>query len=502
MNHRLLSISVLFLALASQQVYSGEIATNCFRSGQLGSCSERVLQHVEFKSVVLQFVDPGDTGLGEGLSRIYWREILESISDLSNAGVILAYDRAGQIEEALGEADLGQFLQREYHDAARAIALQQGANMAIWGAILPDGDRLYVQTFLTLQHSSEDPWTTISFAGEATGDVAMSVVLGRDRLNLPALDRTRESLFHRWFITRCRMSSGCPRGVELRDHPSPESRVIGYVPTGGRIEVTDMQGRWMKVRSPEDREQDSWINVYHVEMFPETIEFAHRRNVNFRASPNGEKIGPVDLDGRYGVLDAKRHGRYDEPWYLIKVHGREGWVAGRLISKRSYIFSGVHLVAGLYRYGRGQYSRAANEFRAFIDNTSSQDNVTRAAAYKFLAASHLAGARVHSGRVENALSDIDAAVKLTPFDASGYTLRALVNAGGARQLQPAIKDLEQALKLNRRDTGALQMLESMSQAYIKEDPRSSPPRLISPALTTEIKQLEKAYLQKKDSGGN
>ncbi|MGA9575852.1 MAG: SH3 domain-containing protein [Lysobacterales bacterium] len=500
MSNRLILLMALLLSLVTGNTQSADIVTNCFQQGALGNCSGQVLQHVEFKSVVLQFVDPANTKLGEGLARIYWREVLDSISDLPKAGVILAYDRDGDIETALGEANLGEFLQREYHDAALAIALQQQAKMAIWGAVLPDGDQIYVQTFLTLQQSENEPWTTISVAPKQSAGVRLSAPLSRNRLNLPALIRSRESLFHRWFVTRCALSAGCPNGVELRAEPSSTANVVAHVPEGNQIEVTDMQNQWMKVRSSDRDGQDQWINIYHLEMFPETVQFENRKNVNLRAGPNGEKLDSVNLNGQYRVLNAVRYGPYKEPWYQIEINGRKGWIAGRLVQYRSYIFSGVHLIAGLYRYGRGDYAGAGNELRAFLAETPEEDNVTRAVAFRFLAASQLAGTNVHSEKVKNALKNIGTAIELTPFDASGYTFRALVNAGSAEQLTPAIDDLKQALKLNRRDENALQLLESMNLIYNKVDDVTFGPGRTEPLIKIELDKLAKSYLKEPGSG--
>jgi SH3-like domain-containing protein len=469
MKNYLQGICMTLLALQLSAATAGEITNSCFNRGILGTCEQTVLQHVGFKSVVLQFVDPDSTHLGEGMARILWREILESIYDLPDAGVILATDRAGEIERALGRGDLGSFLQQDYHDAALAIITQQNAQMGIWGAVMNDGDALYVQTFLTLRQPENDPWMTLSMSIRQADSipVTLSTVLGKTRINLPPLHKSRTDLFSRTFTTRCRQSSGCPSGIELREGPSNDARIVAHVPVGSRIEAVDMQQQWLKVRSTDG--SDRWINLFHVEMFPEVVTFRSRYKVNLRDAPGGNRIGSTDLNGNYEVHDAARHGKYDEPWYQISANGRMGWVAGRLVSRRSYIFPGVHLIAGLYRYGRGQYDQASDELEAFIDETPEDDNVSRATALRFLAASRLADSHDDPSRVHEALNDLDSSVQLTPYDASGYTLRALVSAGSLHGLDQSIDDLSHALTLNHRDTGALQLLRAMSSASHKYD---------------------------------
>jgi tetratricopeptide (TPR) repeat protein len=450
---------MLVSCLLSAPSFAGEILA-CFKQGVLGSCSKPALQHVPFKSVVLQFVDPGKTGLGESLSRLLWREILESISDLGGAGVILAYDREGEIENALGQENVGNFLEREYHAAANAIAEQQKVQMAIWGAVLQDGNEIFLQPFLTLRNEGDDAWSTLSLSMDSTPDVRISALLGRNRLNLAPLRGTRAELFGRNRVTRCALDAGCPRGIELHDGPSNDSPVSVHVPVGSQVKIVDMRRQWLKV----DRQNapPAWINIYHVEMFPRIIEFFFLRDVNLRAEPGGDSLTLVDLDGTYDVIDTRRHGKFGEPWYFIEVGSRRGWVAGRLVNRRSYTFPTVHLIAGLYRYGRGQFSRAVDELQAFLSQSPDEDNVTRAAVLQFLAASRVAGHSSGSSKTLLALDDLDRAARLTPFDARVYSLRAVVQAGAQREIAKAVAELKQALELNRRDPGARQLLRDLS----------------------------------------
>ena len=442
------------LALPVTKASAAAVAA-CFAQGRLGVCTEPVLSHVRFKSVVLQFVDPGETELGEGLARILWREILESISNVAGAGVILAYDREGAIREALGGRDYNAFLAQEYHAAAERIAEQQNVQMSIWGVVLPDGDDLYLQSFLTLHANEDEDWTSLSL-GEV-GDVEIAAAIGRHRLNLAPMRATREALFVRPWTTRCALESRCPGGVDLRDKPSNDGNVVEKVPVGSVLKGQNMFREWLQVERPDGG--TAYINVYHVEMFPDRISFSNRKQVNIRSAAGVSKapLGKVDLNGEYEVLAGARAAR-QEPWYQISAGGQVGWVAGRLVERRNYHFPAVHLIAGLYRYARGDFSGAERELEIFLNDNEDTDNVTRAIVHQFLAASRVAMRRGTSGQLKVAIEDLDEAVRLTPYDPGPYRLRAVVRLGGRQDLGASLADLGQALALDRRDVGSQRLL--------------------------------------------
>ena len=206
-------------------------------------------------------------------------------------------------------------------------------------------------------------------------------------------------------------------------------------------------------------------------------------------------LASVNLDGRYDVLDAARYGKFDEPWYRIEVQGRRGWVAGRLVKRRSYTFPAVHLIAGLYRYGRGQYSTATEELEAFLAAIPDEDNVTRAAALEFLAVSRLADERANPARVIAAIKDLEKVSRLTPFDASVYTLRAMVwtGTGTRRALGNAVADLEHALELNRGGEGARQLLADLIAISDRMGLEVLAPGQPLDALEAHLESLHQAY---------
>ncbi len=452
MISRIVAFALLFL-LASSNSQAGAMA-NCFGHGKLGSCTDQVLKHVQFKAVVLQFVDPDNTGLGETMSRLLWREILESISDVGGAGVILAYDRTGEIEDALGEGDIDNFLQREYHNAAQSIAEQQGAQISIWGSVLNDGDGLLVQPFLTLRQDDDAPWTTFTWTIRYPKGVSLSTPLGRHRLNLAPIQASRAELFERPFVTRCKLKAGCTKGIGLHTEPGNQSPVINHVPVGSLVQVVDADRQWLKVKRSDGN--PAWINIYHLEMFPREIRFFSRSKVNLRTSPGGALKAKVNLDGNYQVHNGRRYGKYGEPWYLIQAGDHRGWVAGRLVNQRSYTFPAVHMIAGLIRYGRMRYSDADHNFETFLDRAKDEDNVTQSTASQFLAAGIMANSEGRAGK--KAMLVLQDAEELTPFDSRVHILSSVIVASQPGKMIPALTYLERALELNPRDRDARNLL--------------------------------------------
>ena len=362
--------------------------------------------------------------------------------------------------------------------------------MAIWGAVLPDGNSIYVQTFVTLRDTADDSWTTFSLAIERPVQAHFSTSLGRNRLNLPAVRQSRADLVGGRYVTRCNLEEGCADGVDIRSGPSNDEPVVSHVPVGGAVNIVDMQQQWLRLDGGTPR----WINVYHVEMFPETVTFLSRSNVNLRVQPGGDVVASVNLNGRYSVLDAARYGESAEPWYRLNVDGQEGWVASRLVNRRNYTFPGVHLIAGLYRYGRGQYGRAVGEFSAFLDTVPEDDNVTRAAAYKFLAASRAASEESGPAPARS-LSDLDQALRFTPFDPDVHTMRSLINAGAGANMTEAVQDLKRALEYDSEHEGALTVLRQMSDAAGDDELQSLAADTIEAETEAEFRNLQQIYLR-------
>jgi hypothetical protein len=131
---------VAVLSLAAGGAGAGEQVMAEFKNAR--AVTPAVLRNVRDKGVVAEFLDHGGTGVGKSVSYLLWREVLTAISDQAGAGVIVA-------EAPPGER-LVDLIEQDYHEAALRIAANQQARLALWGAVDAEGDRLFVDTYLTV----------------------------------------------------------------------------------------------------------------------------------------------------------------------------------------------------------------------------------------------------------------------------------------------------------------------------------------------------------------
>ena len=179
----------LVLAVIANLCDAGEVV--CFAPGEGHSCSKSTLQNVEFKSVVTEFIDPQQTTIGNSISRLFWREVLESIYDLPGAGVILAYDAQDQLRALLNGQDYQTVLQHDYHNAALRVAQELGAQMTLWGVVLEHEGSVQVQPYLTLLPRQDERWTQLQLRFERSGVPPLSAQIANDLNGTGAGDRNR-----------------------------------------------------------------------------------------------------------------------------------------------------------------------------------------------------------------------------------------------------------------------------------------------------------------------
>lgn len=449
--------------LAAPPAAAGEVAS-CFVPGAGGACVEPVLQHVEFKSVVTEFVDPAGMGLGHSLSRLLWREVLESIGDVAGAGVILAHDAEREMRRLLDGRDYREFLETDYHQAALEIARALDVQMSLWGVVLSEGDAVYIQSFLTLLPGGEDdPWTRLRLSNRQLEDGGLSVDIARGRLAFAPVETDRAALFDRRLAVRCALRAGCPGGVPLRAGPSNDRPVSHRVPEGRSVAVEDMTEQWLRVRL--DDGDTAWINIYHVHVTPASVHAAGKTDVNLRPEPAGAaSLGRFDFAGSYAVRDVAVDDR-GRRWFRVVADGTEGWVAGWLFEP-DYTFPVVHFTEGLYRYARLDFDGAVRALERFLARgAETESNVTLAAARRFLAAARLAGSGAADPEAaERALSDLDAATDLTPFDPDLRLMRALVRFGAFDRFEGGVADLAAAVELDDRSPAVRDLLGRVAEA--------------------------------------
>lgn len=435
----------------------------CFSPGSVSICTEPALQHVKFKSVVMEFLDPQqtETELGHSVSRLMWREIYQSILNLRNAGVLLADDAEGFMNQYVSRQNYLEILEKDYHTAVIEMAKYHDAQMSAWGVVFEYKETIYIDGFLTI-HPSTRPWNLLRLRNPVDQKLALEAKIPHTRINFPQIKTTRKALFDRPLFTRCGRSTQCPRGIEFRSAPRDDA-TFAYYPVGVEVRGINMTEQWVHVRDKDGKQ--GYINVYHVEKTPPAIRANAPQDFSVYGQPGNAQsaLGTESFESSYPVLGVRKL-RNGELWYRIVGNKLEGWVNSRHFQPQ-WSLPMVHFIAGLYRYARADYSGAAREFKMFIARSAAtEDNVTLAAAFQFLAASQVAGEQINKLNSREVMDNLTKAIDLTPYDPAAYTLRALVKLGIDPALASVLEDLRAALELDRRDSGAQSLLSALKMA--------------------------------------
>lgn len=442
-------LALLGALQAAQMVLAGEAIT-AFQPGK--PLPPEALRHVQVKAVVAEFLDPDRTSLGKEVSYLVWREILTAISDQSGAGVIIAHPP--------GQERLVDLLQRDYHEAAIAIAASQKARTAVWGAVSEDGDQVFVDTYLSLVGETPREELALRLHWGDPGrlkdvkDTGFAARLSRTRFNYPRVTTTREALFVRPLIAQGKAAIRAQLGA---------GATLATVAAGDLLQAVGMQGSWFRVRLASGRE--GWIDSWNVHVPPRVVDA--RVSQPLRSAP-GSKANAATAQVAEGSALAVLQSRYvtgQGLWYRVSTAQAQGWVPATQVYTR-FSFPVVHFVAGLYRYQLGRYEDAVREFEQYTRADGVQaDAPSLSSAYQMLGASHLmagsargAAEAVDSQRLNRAF---DMAAKTTPFDPSVYTLRAVATLATRKSIYAALPDLAHALELDADNADARGVLARM-----------------------------------------
>jgi len=453
--------------------HAGEIIG--FQAGPKAG-SQIALAHVSRKALVAEFLDPENTGLGKSISYLMWREILTAISDQAGAGVILA--------RAPGEERITDMLEKAYHNAAIDLAKTQKAGMAIWGAVSPAGDDLYISTYLSLLPESADANLTLRLFGEPSLPSGLQADISRTNFNFPPLETTRAQLFDRRIVTRS--------SVKLHAKAEPGSQVVANIPPNTALDSIDMDKGWFKVRFGNGKV--GYLDNSVVDVPPITVE-ATRVSATLKTAPAGKSLRTVRLDGTYRVIDM-RYLQKNGLWYELAVENSRGWIPAHLVRAR-FSFPIVHFVAGLYRYQFNRYEDARREFSQYVSSpNASADNPSLATAYQLLGASTLLTKSTIFQTDPSVGEYFTKAVEATPYDATAYSLRALYTLAVQRETQGALQDLKEALTLDPTDKTPPRMIETL-RTELKRPSGNMLKYLLSdstnPAILLELDKLSARY---------
>jgi hypothetical protein len=457
MSRRAACVLFALLALATRGAGAGEQVMAEFKNAR--SATPEVLRHVRDKGVVAEFLDPGDTGLGLSLSYLLWRELLTAVSDQAGAGVLVAVS---------GER-LVDLIDQDYHEAALRIASNQQARLALWGAVDAEGDRVFVDTYVTVLTEGRASDLRLRLGARVLAgppaearkvQEAASIFearLARPRFGLATVATTRAELFERPLIAEGTLL--------LRERPAPDAPVLVRVPPGSVLQSVDMDGGWFKVRLtdgrpgylPAGRQEGSTGTLVALRVPPKWVE-ANATGVVLRGGPGRDaaSLGTRDLRGRFQVRDM-RYRTGQGLWYRIALEEGEAWVPGLAVHPR-FLVPAVHLAAGLYRYYAERFPDAAAEFQQFLEApgvTESPANL--AAAQQLLGASLLP-----AGQTKPAWQAFTKAIELTPYDPDVYMVRSVACVGLGRA-ETALDDVSRALELDPRNERARAFAWSISE---------------------------------------
>lgn len=445
---KLRAFAVLLHCL-SLSVWAGEIIR--FEAGA-DAHKDVVLVNVPVKSLVTEFLDPGDTGLGKSVGYLVWREILTAISDQAGAGVILA--------RAPGKQRITDLLEKAYHEAAVRIAREQKAGMAVWGAVSAEGDDIYVNTYLSLLPEAADLQLKVRLSGRPPLPPGLEAEITRTNFNFPLVETSRAQLFERRVVTRTEAT--------VRVGADASAKAVSTVSKAKALDAVGMDKGWFEVRLADGKV--GYLDNSVVDVPPRTVE-AGRVSTAVLAGPGGKRVRAVTLDGSYRVLDM-RYVTQKGLYYELEVDGRRGWVPATAVRAR-FSLPVVHFVAGLYRYQFKRYEDARHEFAQYVSAPESlADNPSLATAYQLLGASTLL-TKESVFQVDPAVLDqFSKAVSATPYDPAAYSLRALSTLAVRREVGSALADLTQALQLDPANVAAARITNTVHQALLTPQGRT------------------------------
>lgn len=189
--------------------------------------------------LVAEFLDPGDTGIGESLSYLVWRELLAAIGNQTGKSVILL----NPAEEPLLEE-----LHQGRHETALDIAQKYRASMVLWGDVKVRtsgaGSRVIVSSFLTLNPEAynRDLLLNMTVKSEKK-DYQFQEIISKSRFNFKRFDMRSEEVFARQLITRI--------PAILCAQPDAAAPVVQRLSAGILLSAKDMHGTWFEVQGPE-----------------------------------------------------------------------------------------------------------------------------------------------------------------------------------------------------------------------------------------------------------
>jgi SH3-like domain-containing protein len=467
------------VAAALHTALAGEAIT-AFQQGK--PLPAEALQHTPVKGVIAEFLDPDKLAVGKEISYLLWREMLTAISDQSGAGVIIAHPP--------GQERLVDLIQRDYHEAAIAIAQSQKARMAVWGVVGGDESLIFADTYLSMVGEAQSAelalrlyWGYEWGSPETPRDSGFAARLWRTRFNFPRTLIARDMLFRRPLTAQVKAA--------VRERPGAGA-TLATAAQGDPLQAEDMQGSWFRVRLADGRA--GWIDSGSVYAPPRYVDARDDAPLRAAQKQSAAASAFVQKGTRLEVLQM-RFVASEGLWYRVSAPQGEGWIPAWAVWKH-FTFPVVHFAAGLYRYQLGRYAESADEFEEYVHTDGVEaDAPSLSSAYQMLAASHLM--RHSKNQASQALA---AAARATPFDPGIYTLRALSMLVDPGTLGGALPELQHALELDADSADARGILAGLGGLLGDPDADRRLRYRVSPAELSRVRAAVAELTQRYTAG--
>jgi len=438
---RSLPAILVLLLLSSTWAHSGERVS-------LKGNQPVALSQARVKSIVAEFLDPDKKGLGVAAAIVIGGELLDAVSDVEGAGVLVATDREHDgILDRLGKG---------YHRAALEVAREQRAIVAAWGVVEEVGPNLLLESYATQVPDSGLGSVRLDIEWGGRPLEGFGTVLPPRSFHFRPRTVPKSALFQRRLVVQNGRRT-------VHKSPTFASDQVAALEAGSSVVSDTLVGSWWHVQLADG--QSGWMEDHpNIVRVPPVAIDADDVKIQTFGGPDGVPERTVKLVGAYRVVDAAytKTGR----WLRIGVPmstGKPGagldsvWVRTELLRMR-YTLPIVHFLAGLISHRSGRYAEAARDFDACILQADEEDNVVLAAAYQLRGLSGLeAGMNDRS-----TLGAFDRAVDLTPFDSRAHSTRALATITSRSEIQKvSIADLSTALELDPGDRLARSLVFAM-----------------------------------------
>jgi hypothetical protein len=317
--------------------------------------------------------------------------------------------------------------------------------MVAWGGVVGNGSRVALYSYVSAIPEIWLPLLKISLrrSSEASSPPLATLPIELRRLAFAPVIAEPSVLFGAAVSARCNLRAGCPNGVPIRSEAAEEASLPSGLREGIPLRVIDARGKWLQVSLPDSRRV--WINIYHTDLGPIEVTIPSGGSAILRTDPARTQGTRVRDQTIYRVEEVRRVANI--LWYRIISGERRGWVKEDEVEPRHRL-AAVHFLAGLYRFGAGQFQRAEREFNAFLQREGQRgDPVTHSAALQLIALARLRQ-NSRASPVSDAEEALAEALRLTPFDPAIYSMRAAIRlAQETHSLPAALDDLSQALNL-------------------------------------------------------